>query len=147
MEHIITADEFFNSGLPVSSDVTASEITFAVNTIEYYFIEPFLGDTLADILANPTQYQAVLNAGNGLKQMMYHLTFAFLLYDKIRLTRFSSVIKNDEHSTDPSMSDIKAVASMHWEIGYSFLRSCCDTLSIDYKNVQRNDLIFNESIY
>ena len=41
MEHIITADEFFNSGLPVSSDVTASEITFAVNTIEYYFIEPF----------------------------------------------------------------------------------------------------------
>lgn len=147
MDHIITYTEFFNSGLPVSNDITDAEVAFAVNTIEMYFLLPYLGDTLSDILANPTQYADVLNANNGLKQMMYHLTFAYMIYDKVRLTRFSSVIKNDEHSTDPSFSQLTSIASMHWEIGFEFLRRCCEKLSIDWKAVKRNDFIFNELIY
>lgn len=147
MDHIITYTEFFNSGLPVSDDITEAEVKFAVNTIEMYFLLPYLGDTLSDILANPTNYSDVLNAPNGLKQMMYHLTFAYMIYDKVRLTRYSSVIKNDEHSTDPSYSQLMSIASFHWEIGIDFLRRCCETLLIDWKKVVRNDFIFNELVY
>ena len=147
MEHIITATEFYNSGLPVSDDITTAEIEFATNTVEQYFVKPFLDDLLATIVANPTQYSDVLNAPDGLKQTMFHLVFAYMVYDKIRLTRYSSVIKNDEHSTDPSFDQLIDISKLHWEIGMSFLRRVCDNCLIDWKSVKRNDLIFNELIY
>jgi len=147
MYHIITTDEFFNCGLPVSDDITSAEVEFAVNTVEQYFLYPYLKELLSDIIENPTQYEDVLEAADGLKQALYHLTFAYLIYDKIRLTRYSSVIKNDEHSTDPAFSQVRDIASTHWEIGTSFLLRDCEKLEIDIKKVKRNDLIFNELSY
>ena len=149
MEHLITPTEFFNCGLPVSDDITTAEVDFAVNTVEQYFIVPFLGDLFGEILdcESGSTYWDILNAPDGLKMAMFHLTFAYLVYDKIRLTRYSSVIKNDEHSTDPSFADVKKISNLHWEIGFSFLLKICEKLSIDTKAIQRNDLIFNELVY
>lgn len=147
MDHLISSSEFFESGLPVSDDILSNEVLQAVNTIEQYILYPYLGDTLAGILGHPENYVEIFNAPYGLKQMMYHFTFAYLLIDKIRLTRYSSVIKNDNHSTDPGFSELKTTASWHWEIARSYLQRICNDLGIDWTVVSRNDTILNELIY
>lgn len=147
MSHLITASEFFDCGLPVSDDIRDAEIEFATNTIEQYMLVPFLGDLLATVINEPSEYTDILNAPDGLKQTMYHFVFAYLLYDRIRLTRFSSVIKNDEHSTDPSSKDIMDLAKMHWEIATVYLLRNCEKLNISISEVKRNDLMFNELLY
>lgn len=147
MNHLISATEFFNCGLPVSDDITEEEVEFAVNTIEQYCLYPYFQDQLALIIDNPTTYASILNAPYGMKQMMYHLVFAYMIYDKVRLTRYSSVIKNDEHSTDPSMKDLLEICKMHWEVGRDFMRRCCLELELGWDGVCRNDFIFNELLY
>lgn len=147
MSHLITPEEFMNCGLPVSDDIRDAEIEFATNTIEQYMLVPFFGDLLSTIINDPSEYTDILEAPDGLKQTMYHFVFAYLLYDRIRLTRFSSVVKNDEHSTDPSSKDIMDLAKMHWEIGTVYLIRNSEKLDIKVSEVKRNDLMFNELLY
>lgn len=147
---IITAQEFFDSGIPVASDIAENEVTFAISTVEQMYMRPRIGnEKWADMAANPGNYYIELNGGvtvPGLKAAMYHLVMAYMMYDKIRLTRYTPVMKNDEHSTEPSISEIKAIASQHWEIGECFAKDVLDYMQIK-DNGCRNNLIFDELLY
>lgn len=148
MEHIITPIELLDSGLPVSDDITDQEIEFAIHTIEEYVVRPYItSDALNGILGEETEYDGILPK---LQDAMYHLVFAYLMYDRIRLTRYSSVIKNDEHSTDPSEKDLREVCTMHSEIGVRFLMDCAELLANvieHYKKGKLNGFIFNELLF
>ena len=145
--NIITAQDFFDSGLPVSTDITEQEVTFAITSVEQFYVVPRIGDLQwAQLIEHPTDYDTAINGGTtlaGLKMAEYHLVFAYLLYDKIRLTRYSSVIKNDEHSTDPSLKDVRDLASFHLEQGEWFLRGVLKFLQIEDTGV-RNNYVFGE---
>lgn len=147
MEHTITAEEFFNSGLPVSDDIRSEEVDFSINTVEQFFVKQYLGETFNAIIADPSTYSDILNAPDGLKQAMYQLVFGYMLYTNIRLTRYASVIKDDEHSTGPSMKDLLEMSRLYWETGTVFLYRVCKSFDIDPTKVKRNDFIFNELLY
>lgn len=118
-----------NSGLPVSDDIRDEEVTFAIKTVEKNYIRPLVGAELYKAMVqNPTEYTNLLNETtdtNGIRHAEYEMVFAILLYDRFRLTRYSTVIKDDEHSTDPSEGDIMSLCSLHWE---SALTNIIDTL-------------------
>lgn len=147
---IITVDEFFNSGIPTSTDIDGQEVDLSIKTVEQYYVRPRIGnEKWEDIAENPTEYEEALNGSNtlsGLKLAMYHLVFAYMLLDKIRLTRYTPTIKDDEHSTEPSLYDVKQIASAHWELGETFVRECLNFLQIEDKGC-KNNLLFNELIY
>lgn len=148
--NIITAQGFFDCGLPVSTDITEQEVTFAITSVEQFYVVPRIGGLKwAQLIEHPTDYDTAINGGTtlaGLKIAEYHLVFAYLLYDKMRLTRYSSVIKNDEHSTDPSREDVLEISKFHWEQGEVFLRDVLKYLQIEDKGC-KNNLLFNELIY
>jgi hypothetical protein len=148
MEHLITPIELLSCGLPISDDITDAEIEFAIRTIENYVVAPYITpDALGGILDGDTMYEEVVPT---IKDAMYHLVFAYLMYDRIRLTRYSSAIKNDEHSTDPSEKDLREVCGMHAEIGVRFLMDVAELLANvleDYEKGRLNGFIFNELLF
>ena len=144
---LINADDFMYSGLPVSTDITADEIEMSIRTVEQFYIKQWFGDIWADIVANEDHaYDDVIEGTDtlaGLKMAEYHLTFGYMLYDTMRLTRFHAVIKNDEHSDNPSREDLLALARQHWEIGEQFVKEIANYLQVDVAKAL-NNLIFNE---
>ena len=129
MSTLITVNDFINSGLPVSDDIRTEEIQFAIKTVEKTYLKNFIGAELyKQLIDSPTDYSNLLNETdytNGIKHSEYEMVFAWLMYDRMRLTRYASVIKDDEHSTDPSEDDIMSICSMHWE---SALENIIETL-------------------
>lgn len=127
--YLITADDFLNSGLPVSDDIRPEEVEFAISTVERNYLKPFIGAELyAELVSDPLEYETLLDetdTTNGIRHAECEMVFAWMLYDRMRLTRYSAVIKDDEHSSDPSESDIMSICSMHWENAMS---SIIDTL-------------------
>lgn len=146
---ILTVTKFFDCGIPTATDLSETEVSFGIRTVEQFIVKPRLGDIYADIVAAPTEYAAVISGSAhlaGLDCAIEHLVFAYMLYDKIRLTRYSSVVKNDEHSTDPSLTDTRKIASAHWEIGLSFLDEVCEFLQCPKPEHPLNNVIFGELI-
>lgn len=148
---ILSYTDFFNSGLPTSSDISQSEIEFAVKTIEQTIVRPYLTTAkYIDIIDNPSAYTSALNGTSslaGLKFAECNLVFAYLLMYKYRLTRYSSVIKSDEHSTDIDYGTLLQIARQYWEIGIIHLREVCDVLGVEYNSKNMNSLIFGELYY
>lgn len=147
MDSFITYTEFFASGMPVSDDISSDEVTQSIKTVELFFVKSVLGaDLYAGMLADPAGYSDEINGAPGfagLKQAMYHLVFAYMLYDNIRLTRYTSVIKDDERSDKPSKDDLREVAAQHWEIGMSFVYEVAEKLHVDLLK-RHNNMIFCE---
>lgn len=147
---ILTAQEFLDSGLPIASDITETEAAMSINTVEQFYMRPRIGDLKwADMVTNPTEYETAIEGGvtlAGLKQAEMHLVYAWCLYDRYRVTRYTTVVKNDEHSADPSKDEIMDVAKQHWEIGEVFVRELLKYLQIK-DNGCRNNLIFDELLY
>ena len=149
---IIDATYFLESGLPTSDDIREDEVTLAIRTVEHAVVKERLGTELySAILADSThQYDDAVNGTDevaGLKLAELHLTFAYLLYDRTRLVRYASVVKNDEHSENPSRHDVLAASRQHWELGELFLDECCRFLEVEPSKEVRTDLIFNELLY
>lgn len=148
---LITSQNFSNSGLPVALDISEQEINFAIRTVEQYIVRPRIGnDLFSDMSQNPSGYHDELDGGDslgGLKLAEYHLVFGYMLFDKIRLTRYGSAIKDDEHSSDPFASDVLAIAKEHWEIGQYFIEELCRHLNVNNKGKVLPNLVFNELIY
>lgn len=149
---IITAQYFLESGLPTSDDIREDEVTLAIRTVEQAVVKPRLSPELyAAILADDShQYDEAVDGSDevaGLKLAELHLVFAYMIYDKVRLVRYSSVIKNDEHSIDPSMRDTLAAAKSHWEIGWMFLENVCEFLAVPKAVMDCNNLIFGELMF
>lgn len=128
---IITASEFENSGLPVSTDIRNEEIEIAIQTVELTYLKPLITSdyykTITTSTLSDDDYNVVNGDGvvAGLKFALYHAVFAYLMWDRMHLTRFTSVIKDDEHSTEPDTSDLMSICQSHWEIG---ITAVIDTL-------------------
>lgn len=145
---ILDTNTFFDCGLPTSNDIGTQEIGFAIKTVELYIVKSRLGgDTYGDIVGNPTNYNDEINGTStmaGLKSAIEHLVYAYLLWDRTRLTRYTSVVKNDEHSTEPKSEDLYQICKAHWEIGIAFLEEVCESLQISPSEHPLNNLIFGE---
>ena len=116
---LITVNEYLDSGVNTSDDIRPREVEFVIKTVETIYLKPFISDELYTALLDQSYANADLK--NSIKFAEYHLVFAYMLYDRFRLTRYSSVIKDDEHSTDPSEDDIMSICSMHWENGIEII--------------------------
>lgn len=129
MATLITTQQFLDSGLPISDDIRTAEIEFAIKTVEKVYLKPFIGEELyKQLIDSPATHTSLLNEtsyANGIRYSEYEMVFAWLLYDRMRLTRYTSVIKDDEHSDEPSADDIMNLCSMHWE---NALQNIIDTL-------------------
>lgn len=144
---ILTPTYFMDSGIPVSSDISESEVTLAIKTCEQFYVKPRLGaDKYADIVENPTEYAEIINGTDtlcGLKLMETHLVFAYMLYDMMRLTRYSSVVKRSDESEAPKRDDILALAKHHYEIAEAFMVEIAESLQIKIEP-HYNNFIFGE---
>lgn len=120
---LLSVTEFVESGLRVSDDIRDAEIQMAIDTCEKTYIVPLITKDYYTALVTSSlsddDYEVVNGNDSimGLKMAIAHCVFAYLLYDRIQLTRYSAVIKEDEHSSDPSESDIMSICSNHWEVG------------------------------
>lgn len=119
MSTLISTQDFINSGLPVSDDIRTAEIEASIKTTEQVYLKPFLSSELYNALLSQ-QYENV-ELKNIVKFADCHCVFAMMLYDRMRLTRYTAVIKEDEHSKEPSEEDILNVCSMHWEQGLQMI--------------------------
>ena len=148
---IIDATYFLESGLPTSDDIREDEVTLAIRTVEHAVVkERLTPEVYSAILSDPDTYEDALDGTDevaGLKLAELHLAFAYLLYDRTRLVRYASVVKNDEHSENPSRHDVLAASRQHWELGELFLDECCRFLEVEPSKEVRTDLIFNELLY
>lgn len=127
--YLITADDFLNSGLPVSDDIRHEEVEFAISTVERNYLKPFIGAELySKLVANPLEYETLLEETpltNGIRHAECEMVFAWMLFDRFRATRYTSVVKDSEESSEPSENEIMSVCSMHWE---NALTTIIDTL-------------------
>lgn len=148
---ILNATTFFDCGLPTASDLSEQEVNFAIRTVELYVVKPMLGDeTYGDIVENPTSHTSEINGTTttaGLKSAIEHLVYAYMLWDRSRLTRYTTVVKNDEHSTEPKSEDLFQICKAHWEIGIAFVLEVCESLQISKPMQPLNNMIFGELMF
>ena len=111
----------------MSDDIRTEEIDFAIKTVEFTYLKPLITPdyymTLTTSTLSDDDYK-VVNGDNsiaGLKSALYHLVWAYLTYDRFRLTRYTTVMKDDEHSTDPSEDEIMSLCAFHWETGLTMV--------------------------
>lgn len=139
---MITYEEFLNSGLPVSDDIPAAEVSFAIDTVTHYIIRPQLGDALyAEMLADDTFKNKILSGGveagkafAGLRAAYYHLTFAYLVYNSYRLTRFGTVEKTSEESFQVPTEDRYFLSKRHAEIAQQYINEIKEAYNIKSDN-------------
>lgn len=120
---IITAAEFLDSGMPVSDDIREAEVEMAIRSVELTYLKPFITADYYTALSTSTlsddDYVVVNGNGvvAGLKNALYHMVFAYMMFDRMRLTRYTAVLKDDEHSENPDTDDITEICQAHWENG------------------------------
>lgn len=145
----ITPTYFIDSGVPVSSDISETEVSLAIKTCEQFYVKPRLGaDKYADMLSNPTQYADIINGNDtigGIKLMETHLVYSYMLYEMMRLTRYSSVVKRSDESEAPKREDILALCKHHYEIADVLMREIMNSLQIKIEPYY-NSFIFGELI-
>lgn len=141
---ILTSTEFLASGLPVASDIATEDIENCIFTIEEFYLKPRITtENYIDLLANPTEEtNAILISGGtmtdeslrfaGLKKAISYLTFAYMMANNYRVTRYSTVEKTSEYSRSVSRADILDMARMNWEIGEQFVREVTDFYEIEW---------------
>lgn len=146
---ILDVTTFFDCGLPTSNDLSTQEVDFSIKTVEFYIVKSILGaETYSNIVDYPVTYEDAINGTNtiaGLKTAIGHLVYAYMLWDKTRLTRYTTVIKNDEHSTEPTPEALFQICKAHYEIGIAFLLEVCEFLDLT-PNPICNNLVFGELI-
>lgn len=146
---IITASEFLNSGMPVSTDIADAEVEMAIKTVEQMYVKQMFGDLWADIAQNPGSYPELTEGTSsmaGLKMAEHHLVFAYMIHDDMRLSRYHAVVKDSEHSQNPSRADLLSIAKHHWEIGMAFVDECSRYAGAE-RDKHTSNLIFNELVF
>lgn len=141
---LITYQDFINSGLPVSDDISQYEVEFSIITVEEYYLKHALTtahyNELSALPNSPLVKGGDLDGERyaGLKQAMYHLVFAWMVVNNYRITRYSSVEKNSEYSTKPSAEQLELLAKRHWEVGEAFTREVQDYYNLPETNSSNN---------
>ena len=134
----LTADEFLNSGLRVSDDISTYEVEEAISMVEDYFIRPHLTDEhFIELEAYNDQTEQdpeddeyiLINGGTidtkryaGLKKAEKYLVFAWLGVNMNRLTRYSTVEKDSEYSKSANTDNLERQMRLNHEIGEQFLK-------------------------
>ena len=149
-EMIITYQDFIDSGMRVSSDISESEITNAISTVENFYVKTSLTDEhFIDLCSqsttdpNKTLVKGGIMDGKqyaGLKMAEYHLVYAYLMTEQQRITRYSTVDKNSEYSKNTDRDDVLEQARVHWDIGMSFLAEVQTYFGIDTTHNKTNNL-------
>lgn len=147
---LIAVQTFLNSGIRVSSDITEQEITFAINTVEQFYVKNALTqEHYNDLLNNPSTEpnRTLLRGGTidgityaGIMQAEYQLTYAYLLTENMRITRYSTMEKNSEFSKNSDREDILQQARVHWDIGMAFVEEVMKYYNLDTTHNKGNNL-------
>lgn len=147
---LIAVQTFLNSGIRVSSDITEQEITFAINTVEQFYVKNALTQAhYNDLLNNPSTEpnRTLLRGGTidgityaGIMQAEYQLTYAYLLTENMRITRYSTMEKNSEFSKNSDREDILQQARVHWDIGMAFVEEVMKYYNLDTTHNKENNL-------
>lgn len=144
MANFITYEEFLNSGLPVSDDISQYEVEFSINSTEEFYLKPALTDeNYLALLEDPTNVMVTGGTEDGkhyagIKQAMYHLVFAWMIVNDYRVTRYSTVEKNSEYSKSTDSEKLELLAKRHWEMGEAFIREVQDHYNLDHHNDRSN---------
>lgn len=144
----LTADEFLNSGLRVSDDISTYEVEEAISMVEDYFVRPHLTDEhFIELEAYHDQTEQdpeddeyiLINGGTidnkryaGLKKAEKYLVFAWLGVNMNRLTRYSTVEKNSEYSKSADADNLERQMRLNHEIGQQFLKEVMRYYNIDW---------------
>lgn len=154
--NIITVQGFLDSGLKVSSDITDKEITMAIQTVEQFYTKNALTQAhYNDLLNNPSTEpnRTLLRGGTidgityaGIMQAEYQLTYAYLLTENMRITRYSTIEKNSEFSKNSDREDILQQARVHWDIGEAFVKEVMKYYGLDTTHNKENNL-FNTILW
>lgn len=148
---LITNQEFLDSGLRVSNDISSTEIEFAIKTVEQFYLKPALTDEYYIQLNNNQtieSYRTLINGGTieenreyaGLKFALYHLVYAYLMTEQQRITRYSTVDKTSEFSKNTEREDILQQARVHWDIGMSAVAEVQSYFGLDTTHNNQNNL-------
>lgn len=138
---LISYSDFIDSGMPVSSDISQIEVEAAIQAVTNFYIKSLIGDeNLLDLLNNPTDEtnKILLEGGEldgklyaGLQPAMYHLVFAYMIMDSLRITRYSSVEKDSEYSKSVLRKDLYNQGRVHWDIGDTFVKEIVNYYGLD----------------
>ncbi len=147
---ILSYNDFIDSGVRISSDVSQSEIEFAIKTIENFYLKPALTDEhYIELDTNPTvePNKTLIKGGvidgksySGLKHALCHLVYGYLMTEQQRVTRYSTVDKNSEFSKNTDREDILEQGRTHWNIGMSFVQEVMVYYGIDTTHNRTNNL-------
>lgn len=147
---ILLVNDVVNCGLRISSDIRDEEIQFSIDTVEKIYVAPTLGDLYNQIISSPASYTDLLNGKNGvpgLKLALEHLVYAYLLYDTVYATRFTSVIKDSDESHQPSIEQIFKLSNHHWELGCMALKQILTSLELPVVQVNNMASYFCEFLW
>ena len=153
---LISVQNFLDSGVRISSDVTEKEIAFAITTVENFYVKNALGNENYNNLLNNTTTEpnrTLLRGGTidgvtyaGLWPAEYHLVYSFLLTENMRVTRYSTMEKNSEFSKNSDREDILQQARVHWDIGEAFVKEVMKYYGLDTTHNKENNL-FNTILW
>lgn len=130
---MITYNEFINSGLPISDDLPDAEVDLAIATVTNYIVRPQLTDEFYnELLEDNTLKEKVLEG--GLRAAYLHFTFAYIIYNAFRVTRFGTVEKLSDESSKVGSGDIYYISKRHQEIGQHYLCTIRDMYNIKTEN-------------
>lgn len=147
---ILSYNDFIDSGVRISSDISQSEIEFAISTVEHFYLKPAITDEhYIDIDTNPTTEpnKTLIKGGvidgksyAGLKHALCHLVYGYLMTEQQRVTRYSTVDKNSEFSKNTDREDILEQGRLHWTIGQASVAEVQTYFGIDTTHNSKNNL-------
>lgn len=150
---LIQAEDIYDSGLPVSTEIPNAVVERAITTAEQFMVRPRLTNKVYIDFINGL-HNDLLKGGlidentyvTGLKQAEIELTFAIILHQSINATTFGSVKKKDDYSEYAGYDDIAEEAKRHIEIGLAYLKEITDYLEIKEEDQTLNNFSNEEFI-
>lgn len=146
MNTIISVNDILNSGLRISSDINDQVIKFCIETVERcYVVDEF--PMYQEVLTNPSQHQDILNGTDehpSLKSAICLQVHAYLLYDTFCSTRFGTVEKYADESSNPKLEAIKQLSMVKWEAGMIMIRKINKYYNLDTRGLTHNSCLFSE---
>lgn len=156
---ILTVNEFFDSGVPVSDDISTERVQLAINTIEGVYLKSCLGqENYIDLIENPTSATnyILLNGGVldeksyvGLKTAIAYMVWCWLVTNSYTLTRYGGVVKSSEYSDNKAridVDDLMFTARRNWEWAIQMVKEVMLYYNLDITHNIGPD-VFNTIVY
>ena len=154
MNTIVSVDELLWAMPRITTELSDSNLEQAIFDVERFYVKDRIGDALfIEYIQNPLTHQIELEGGvtddgkviAGLKQVIFHLAYAHLMYDNLYVSAFGTTRKRDDYSEHPSREDIYRLCHFEWTVGSSYMREFCAWKGIKLEPNGNNDF-FNEFV-